>query len=153
MDINEGYQPPTKEKAPEDPKDKKPLTIRIILMCDGTNNNRNNIAQRDAFETNKKPESAAHKEFGKKDSSYDNGRTNIATMEPHVESGEGVGGYSITVKVYVQGQGTFNFKKDSNFFGKGMGALTSGVYQRAREGVNDALALLQEKILDNKKPE
>lgn len=153
MDINEGYQPPTKEKAPEDPKDKKPLTIRIILMCDGTNNNRNNIAQRDSFETNKQPESAAHKEFGKKDSSYDNGRTNIATMEPHVESGEGVGGYSITVKVYVQGQGTFNFKKDSNFFGKGMGALTSGVYQRAREGVNDALALLQEKILDNKKPE
>jgi|GEM_PF-1395071 len=151
--FGEAYSAPTLEKAPEDPKDKKPLTIRIILLCDGTNNNRNNIAQRETFETNQKQESASHKKFGKKDSSYDNGRTNIATMEPHVESGEGVGGYSIIIKVYVQGQGTFNFKKDSNFFGKGMGALSSGVYQRAREGVNDALALLHSKFLVEKESE
>ena len=119
-EIIEGYSPPALEKNAEDPKDKKPLTIRIILLCDGTNNNTANIAEREKFETGVKAESAAHKEFGKKESSYDNGRTNIATMEPHVKAGEGVGGYSVVVKVYVQGQGTFNFKKDSNFFGKGM---------------------------------
>ncbi|MDZ7923368.1 MAG: DUF2235 domain-containing protein [Marinagarivorans sp.] len=152
-ELIEGYCPPTLEKKPEDPKDKKPLTIRIILMCDGTNNNQANIAERDKFEVGKEKESASHKEFGTIGSSYDNGRTNIATMEPHVESGEGVGGYSFVAKVYVQGQGTFNFKKDSNFFGKGMGALSSGVYQRAREGINDALTLVQEKLLDKKKPE
>lgn len=150
-ELFEGYSPPILEKNPEDPKDKEPLTIRIILLCDGTNNNTNNIAEREKYELGEK--SAANKEFGAKDSSYDNGRTNIATMEPHVEADEGVGGYSVVVKVYVQGQGTFNFKKDSNFWGKGMGVFSSGVYQRAREGVNDALALLQEKLLDKKKPD
>lgn len=151
-EVIEGYSPPALEKKPEDPKNKKPLTIRIILLCDGTNNNKNNIAEREAFETNEKSESAVHKEFGKKDSSYDNGRTNIATMEPHVESGEGVGGYSFVAKVYVQGQGTFNFKSDSNFWGKGMAVFSSGVYQRAREGVNDALALLQKTFLNETHP-
>ena len=124
------------------------------MLCDGTNNNKANIAEREKFEAGeKKAESAAHKEFGKKDSSYDNGRTNIATMEPHVKAGEGVGGYSMVVKVYVQGQGTFNFKKDSNFLGKGMAVFSSGVYQRAREGIDDALTLLKKKLLDNNKPE
>jgi len=152
-ELIEGYSPPILKKEADDPKDKKPLTIRIILLCDGTNNNKNNIAEREKFEKNEKAESASHKEFGGVGSSYDNGRTNIASMEPHVESGEGIGGYSFVAKVYIQGQGTFNFKSDSNLFGKGMGALSSGVYQRAREGINDALALLQAKFLDKKKPE
>lgn len=153
MQQGEGHSPPSKEKKADDPKNKDPLTIRIILLCDGTNNNKNNIAEREKFEVGIQKESAAHKEFGGVGSSYDNGRTNIATMEPHVESGEGVGEYSITIKVYVQGQGTFNFKKDSNFFGKGMGALSSGVFQRAREGVNDALSLLHDKFLVDNKPD
>jgi Uncharacterized alpha/beta hydrolase domain (DUF2235) len=152
-ELIEGYSPPTLEKKPEDPKDKKPLTIRIILLCDGTNNNKANIAEREKFEAAGKAESASHKEFGTKGSSYDNGRTNIATMEPHVEAGEGVGGYSFVAKIYVQGQGTFNFKKDSNFWGKGMAVFSSGVYQRARTGIDEALTLLQDEFLDKNKPE
>ena len=152
-ELIEGYSPPTLEKTPEDPVGKKPLTIRIILLCDGTNNNKDNIAERESFEVNQKDESDIHKKFGTLGSSYDNGRTNIASLEPHVESGEGVSGYSVVVKIYVQGQGTFNFKKDSNFWGKGMGAFSSGVYQRARTGINEALNLLQDELFGDNPPE
>lgn len=149
------YVPPNNDKKPEDPKNKDGLTIRIILLCDGTNNNKNNIAVRETFENWKgaepESESNVHKEFGTVGSSYDNGRTNIATMEPHVEVGEGVSGYSIVVKVYVQGQGTFNYNEDSELIGKGLAVFSSGVYQRAREGINDALALLQEEFLNTEK--
>src|SRR4051812_6599913 len=107
--FGEAYSPPTLEKAVEDPKDKKPLTIRIVLLCDGTNNNNANIAEREKFEANM--DSSSYDDFGNGlDTSYDNGRTNIATMEPHVKDGKGVGGYSYVVKVYVQGQGTTQFQ-------------------------------------------
>ncbi len=149
--LGEGYSPPEIEREEEDPKDKKPLTIRIVLMCDGTNNNRNNIAEREKFELNNDTESPAHKKFGTKGSSYDNGRTNIATMEPHIKDGENIGGYSYVVKVYVQGQGTFNFEKDHTS-GLALGSFGSGVYQRAREGINDALQRLNDKLFETHPP-
>jgi hypothetical protein len=150
-DINEGYQPPTKEKAPEDPKDKKPLLIRIHLLCDGTKNNKTNIAEREKFEQGK--ESAAYKKQGTgSDNSYDNGKTNIALMEPHVEVGLNKNGYDAVVKVYVEGQGTFDLQADG-LVGYAMGAGASGVYQRARDGINKALIFLQKELFLIKKPE
>lgn len=149
--FGEAYSPPTLEKAPDDPKNKKPLTIRIILLCDGTNNNKANIAEREKFEAN--IDSDSYDNFGNGlDTSYDNGRTNIATMEPHVKFGKGVGGYSYVAKVYVQGQGTTQFEADATM-GLAMGALTTGVYERAREGIRDALKLIHTKLLLKHPPE
>lgn len=150
MQMGEGYSPPAIEKKPDDPKDKEPLTIRIILMCDGTNNNKYNIAEREKFELAEGDESKGHKDFGTLGSSYDNGRTNIATMEPHVESGENIGGYSIVVKVYVEGQGTTEAKADAVLKGIALGVLKTGVHQRARRGINDALDKLNAFLLANK---
>jgi hypothetical protein len=150
--VNLAIAQPAVEPKPEDPKDKKPLTIRIHLLCDGTNNNKDNIAEREKFEAGVAPDSNSYKKFGKgKGSSYDNGRTNIASMEPHVVDGEGVGGYNLVVKVYVEGQGTLKFTKDNNM-GLGMASGLTGVYQRARTGINDAIAALQEKLLNDKNP-
>lgn len=154
--VGEAYNPPTLEPKADDPKKKDPLTIRIILMCDGTNNNRDNIAEREKFETKGLAvESAAHKKSGGDGSSYDNGRTNIASMEPHVVEGEGVGGYSFVVKVYVEGQGTEQLKEDSFLKGKGLAIFKTGVYQRARTGINDALTKLKKAYLnpDNYSPD
>lgn len=149
--FGEAYSPPALEKAPDDPKDKKPLTIRIILLCDGTNNNKANIVEREKFEAN--VHSEAYDNFGNGlDTSYDNGRTNIAAMEPHVKDGEGVGGYSYVAKIYVQGQGTTQFEADDTP-GLAMGALASGVFERAREGIREALNLLYTKLLSKKVPE
>lgn len=62
---------------------KKPLKIRIILFFDGTLNNRMNIAEREKAELGQ--ESESYQDFKTDDAnSYDNGRTNIAIMEPHV---------------------------------------------------------------------
>jgi hypothetical protein len=150
--VGEAYNPPTLEPKPDDPKNKDPLTIRIILMCDGTNNNRDNIAAREKFEA-MTGESEAHKKFGGKDSSFNNGRTNIASMEPHVVEGEEVSGYSFVVKVYVEGQGTKKNEEDSVKFGKGLAIDSTGVYQRARTGINDALNKLNLELLLKKPPE
>lgn len=149
--FGEAYSAPTLDKAPEDPKNKNPLTIRIVLLCDGTNNNNANIAEREKFEANM--DSSSYDDFGNGlDTSYDNGRTNIATMEPHVNYGEGVGGYSYVAKVYVQGQGTTQFQADDTK-GLAMGAGLSGVYERAREGIRDALKLIHTKLLLENPPE
>jgi hypothetical protein len=152
-EILEIVAPPKKHPKPEDPKDKKPLTIRIHLLCDGTNNNRENIAAREKFELGKV--SNSYKKFGKGNTavtSYDNGRTNIAIMEPHVEVGKGKGGYSIVVKVYVEGQGTTKFKVDDTQ-GLAMGSGLSGVYQRARTGINEALNKLHTELFEDHPPE
>jgi hypothetical protein len=154
--CGEGYCPPTLEKEAEDPKNKKPITIRIILCYDGTNNNRKNIAEREKWEAGQATKlnddkKDAQKEFGIIDSSYDNGRTNIAIMEPHIIDGEGKGGYSIVVKWYVAGQGTFNLQGDSDNIGKGMGAGDSGVFERARQGIKDAFTHLNKKFLNDEK--
>jgi len=155
-ELIEGYSPPTLEKEPEDPKDKDPLTIRIILLCDGTNNNRANIAEREKFELYEKSDSDSYDKFSNvghgADSSYDNGRTNIAIMEPHVDYGEDNGNYSFVVKMYVEGQGTLAFNKDDTG-GLALASGLSGIYQRARTGITDALNLLYSKFLKGKTPE
>jgi len=152
MQALEGYSPPTLEKRPEDPKDKKPLTIRIILLCDGTNNNKFNIAEREKFEIGSEEESASHKNFGKVGSSYENGRTNIATMEPHVVDGKNAG-YSIVVKVYVEGQGTTQAEEDAVLKGIALAVFKTGVAKRAQTGINDALKELNAFFHDHKPEE
>lgn len=153
MEMGEGHNPPPIEKKPDDPKDKEPLTIRIILMCDGTNNNRANILEREKSERSEV--SKSYSDFADvgngADSSYDNGRTNIAIMEPHIVQGENAG-YSMVVKVYVEGQGTLAFHKDDTK-GLAFAAGLTGISQRARMGINNALEALYDKLFKIKKPD
>jgi Uncharacterized alpha/beta hydrolase domain (DUF2235) len=136
---------------PEDPKGKDPLIIRIHLLFDGTNNNKANIGEREKNETQEG--SVAYKDHSSDDpNSYDNGRTNIALMEEQVQEYVDQNGYNIAIKVYVEGQGTFNLGGDSTM-GKAFGAMKSGVYQRARDGINRAVAQLQTKLFGDKTPD
>ena len=119
----------------------------MALFYDGTLNNRNNIAEREKSELGAASDS--YREFGGKgDNSYDNGRTNIAIMEPHVPSGENRNGYDYSFKVYVEGQGTFNRMED-NTKGKALGAGTSGVESRARLGITYAWKWLSKFLEDH----
>ncbi len=153
MQAGEGvYSPPPIEAQEDDPKDKKPLTIRIHLLYDGTNNNRENIAQREAFEVGEEAESESHRKYNKTISSYNNGRTNIAIMEPHITDGKGKSGYSMVVKAYIEGQGTGNLVGDDTA-GLAFGVGGSGVYQRARQGITEAYNTLVNTFLQKNPPE
>lgn len=143
------YTPPTLDESEDSEKDA--IILRIHLLFDGTNNNKHNISKRETFESTD-TESESHKKHGDVGSSYDNGRTNIAVMEPHVVDGKEKGGYSYVVKVYVEGQGTEQYEKDDTM-GLALGALKSGVYQRARKGITVAYNTLVNKFLSKKSPE
>lgn len=136
---------------------KEKLKIRFSLFFDGTNNNRNNIAAREKAEIGLKPktkqdekELAAYSEHGEGGSSYDNGRTNIAIMEPLVMPEQQ--GYDHYFKVYIEGQGTNDLASDDDILGKGLGIFGSGVANRAEVGVKRAVLRLQ-RFLKQKPPE
>ena len=130
----------TDQDEPEQSPDKTGIKIRIAIFYDGTLNNRNNIERREKAEvaSGTPPAAPVYDEKGKliktdtqvyndnRDpsgpNSYDNGRTNIAIMEAQVaQILEPQDGYHFHLKVYVEGQGTFNDKKDS-LFGYSMAA-------------------------------
>jgi len=69
-----------------------------------------------------------------------------------VDYGEDNGNYSFVVKMYVEGQGTLAFNKDDTG-GLALASGLSGIYQRARTGITDALNLLYSKFLKGKTPE
>lgn len=137
----------------EEPKQeikKEKLKIRFSLFFDGTLNNRTNIEEREKAELGMASE--PYKDEGDGGSnSYDNGRTNIAIMEPLVPITKDKKGYDYSFKVYIEGQGTFNRKGDSGV-GYAMGAAGSGVSRRAKQGIREALKELM-KFLDNYPPE
>ena len=128
----------------EEKIEKKPIKIRVSLFFDGTLNNRTNLEQREKHETGQS--SASYKEEGDGgQNSYDNGRTNIALLEPSApneENQKGKTGYDYVFKLYVEGQGTFNNEGDS-FFGYSMGAGASGVASRAKQGINRAFEKIE----------
>ena len=132
---------------------KEKLKIRFSLFFDGTLNNRTNIEEREQFEMG--TTTTPYKKNGDGgNNSYDNGRTNIAIMEPHVpikKDQKSATGYDYVFKIYIEGQGTFNREGDSGL-GYSMGAGESGVFSRARQGINKALVDLQ-KYLEKKSPE
>ncbi len=153
MEILESVSPPGSDPKPDAPVNKKPLKIRIHLLCDGTANNKINIIEREKYEAGILSDSLAyHKYGGDGNNSYDNGRTNVAIMEPHVDDGKKKNGYDAIVKVYVEGQGTQQLKKDATR-GLALGSGLTGVYHRAREGINSALNKLQEELFSDNPPE
>src|SRR5690554_7702660 len=144
--VNEKNSPSAADPKPEDPKNKKPLKIRIHLLCDGTLNNKTNVAEREKSELEQSSESYSTHGDGEANS-YDNGRTNVAIMEPHVEAGKKRNGYDIIVKIYVEGQGTFDNAGDS-FWGYSIGMGASGVYARARAGILDELSEFKDALCE-----
>lgn len=132
------------KEEPEVDPNKTGIKIRIVLFYDGTLNNRSNIEQRekktDTYNKNRDPEGP---------NSYDNGRTNINLMEAQVM--DAADGYDYYLKFYIEGQGTFNDKKDS-LTGYAFGAFSSGVPQRATQGIAAAVAKIKDD-LDKKSPE
>lgn len=146
----------TPEEFEEATKDKKPLKIRISLFFDGTLNNRDNIEEREMREFGKserteheiKPEieEEDYSEFTEGETnSYQNGRTNIAIMEPHVSvKKDDYSDYDFVYKHYVAGQGTFSHDSDS-FWGYALGSGDSGVASRAEDGISKAVnSILEE---------
>ena len=132
MEAGEGSASATIEIEPEE--EKKPVTVRIALFYDGTLNNRVNIGERES-------DSEVYKEFRKENepTSYDNGRTNIAIMEPHLQ--KKADGYEVCLKSYIEGQGTIDLEGDS-FKGYALGGGISGVADRADEGIKRAVNLI-----------
>ena len=124
----------------EKPEKKKELKVRLSLFYDGTLNNRVNIAEREKAKLNKLIKSPyySHK-TDDGNNSYDNGRTNIAIMEPHLRKKSK--GYDIVLKAYIEGQGTFDLKGDSTL-GYAMGGGDSGVASRAVTGIDRGLNLI-----------
>ena len=162
--VGEAISALFKEKEPEPDPDKTGIKIRVALFFDGTLNNRNNIERREKAEIAQgKPEPEPQfDEKGKKiktdtelynenrdpsgPNSYDNGRTNIAIMEaqvPQILSKEG--DYDFWLKLYIEGQGTFNDKSDS-LMGYSMGGLSSGVPRRASQGIAKAVSLVKDTL-------
>lgn len=129
----------------EEKIEKNPIKIRVSLFFDGTLNNRTNLEQREKHETGQSSDSYKEEGDGGQNS-YDNGRTNIALLEPNApneENQKDKTGYDYVFKLYVEGQGTFNNEGDS-FFGYSMGAGASGVASRAKQGINRAFEKIKE---------
>ena len=127
----------------EPEKEKDPINVRISLFFDGTLNNRENIEEREAYEVGNIGASGTtgqslymRNRGDDNNNSYDNGRTNIAVMEPHLK--DKADGYDVYAKHYIAGQGAFTHKKDS-VWGYAFGIGKSGVVGRAVEGISDVL--------------
>lgn len=133
--MEQGETSAAVEEQPPRNDGKDPLKIRIALFFDGTLNNRTNIEERE------KNSLIYEKNRAKGPTSYDNGRTNIAIMEPHLLAQ--ADGYDFCLKAYVEGQGTINFQKDT-FAGYAAGGGEAGVVDRARKGVRLAVQKIQE---------
>ena len=122
----------------EERKKKTALKIRISIFFDGTLNNRENIEEReknsDSYKKNKTKDGV---------NSYDNGRTNIAIMEPHVSTKKTdyAGNYDFVYKAYIAGQGALSGEADS-FCGYALAIGKSGVPNRAEEGINKAVGFI-----------
>jgi hypothetical protein len=138
---------------------KTKLKIRFSLFFDGTLNNRSNIDEREQFELGTTTKTYKTEGDGG-NNSYDNGRTNIAIMEPHIEEVQDP--YNFAFKIYIEGQGTFNTgdenergfldgKKGDSTVGYAGGSGASGVAKRAKKGYKKAMMELNE-FLGDKDP-
>lgn len=148
----EGVELPIPDNE-EPRKDKKTaVNVRCIMLFDGTMNNKTNIQSRidrdgfykasisrwkkikhgvaSVFSDNPSPLTGA--------TSYENGFTNIATLDKHIKT-DPANGYDLVVKIYTEGAGTIDNKGDKTL-GYGMGVGTAGVIKKCEKGVREAVA-------------
>ncbi len=153
----------TEEKPRTDGK--KPKKIRITLFYDGTLNNRMNIEEREKEEVARKNNlenldkkgykidegSMIYSHYHTKGAnSYDNGRTNIAIMEPHVsgKKKDYAPDYDLIFKAYIAGQGPVTHKGD-DAKGYALAIGSTGVPGRAEEGIDKAANFILNEIKEN----
>lgn len=151
------------EKDPDVEKGKKkPITIRCILLFDGTMNNKTNIQSRidkDEFykstiSTWSKVKYSVASTFSdtankpKGDDSYENGFTNIVSLDTYMEK-QPIPGYDITLKIYTEGAGTLNNESDATM-GYAMGLGDAGVKNKCAKGILDAINQITEGKIEGK---
>jgi hypothetical protein len=126
--------------------EKKPLKVRLILLYDGTMNNKTNIDSRiSQNEFYQSTRAKKYKLFGERvgpgADSYENGFTNIAALDGYLEK-QASTGFDITIKVYTEGAGTINNQGDKTL-GYAMGVAKAGVINKCRKGLQEARDLIQ----------
>lgn len=138
----EGVELPAPEKIEERKDDKKGVKVRCIMLFDGTMNNKTNIQSRidrDEFYKAsisrwKKIKHGVASVFSDNVSpltggtSYENGFTNIATLDKHIKT-DPANGYDLIIKIYTEGAGTIDNKGDKTL-GYGMGVGRAGVVKK-----------------------
>jgi len=166
MELGEGS---ASAKEPEEPATKaESVTIRFSIFFDGTLNNRTNIDQRllsvseDKLTAEERQLAAELK--GKMSSeqiaeakrtyrkyegqgSYENGYTNIAKMERHIDTASPPAGYQSALKSYIEGPGTRDLQSDK-MFGFAIGMGISGVKNKVAKGVLDVVKKIAAKHTD-----
>lgn len=145
MQAGESVATPTlgPDETPVDTTDKTPLNVRCIMLFDGTMNNKTNIQSREDRDefyqaTRKKKFRLFGERVGPGGDSYENGYTNIVTLDKHIED-QPAHGYDLVVKVYTEGAGTLNHEKDATM-GYAMGLGDAGVKSKCHKGIVEALS-------------
>ncbi len=139
----EGVEPPAVEEKEPRKDDKKPVNVRCILLFDGTMNNKTNIESRiSKNEFYEATRSKKYKLFGERvgegATSYENGATNIVTLEKHIEVKPATP-YDFVAKVYTEGAGTVDNEKDKTA-GYAFGEGDAGVIKKCEKGIQKAIS-------------
>lgn len=150
-ELCEGVQPPAVEPEEKRDDDKKPVTIRCIILFDGTMNNKTNIESRiSKNEFYEATRSKKYKLFGERvgdgAESYENGFTNIAALDGYMAE-EPAQGYDITTLVYTEGAGTMNNAGDKTV-GYGIGMGEAGVKNKCEKGIAEVVSKIIEAKVD-----
>jgi len=104
-----GEKPVVVEDDRSDKKRKDPIIIKLNVFFDGTRNNRTNVEIRE--KTSRTPEeNRSYKLYGKEDSSYEQGYSNVAIMQWCDAFNERQNKNEITI--YIEGIGTYDFLGD-----------------------------------------
>lgn len=138
--LGEGISILTVEEEPVTEENKKKIKIRFSIFFDGTLNNRTNVKEGVGSKSYKSSKSS----FGiinalKGVGSFENALSNVAKMEEYVDKNE----ENYIFSIYIEGQGTTNYKTDS-FYGKAFGTAGTGVTQRAQKGVMEIVWKIQD---------
>lgn len=152
MEALEGIQPPPTEPKQPAPPDKTPITIRAILLYDGTMNNKTNIKARESQnefyqKTRRKKYLVFGERVGKGDDSYENGPTNIVSLDGKLLKQEAKG-YDLTIPLYVEGAGTIDHGSDKTM-GYAIGVGVAGVKAKCEKGINELIDRILEKKINN----
>ena len=152
-EILESVKPPEEEFKEPPPPEKEPVTIRAILLFDGTMNNKTNIQSREEKDKfYQKTRSKKFLLFGELSedgaTSYENGRTNVVTLDTNTMDLDAQG-YMVTVQGYTEGAGTKNNEGDSTR-GYGFGIGPAGVKAKCKGGISKIMEAIQNKKVNGK---
>lgn len=154
MEINEGVQKSTPASQEKKETKKIDVSIRLIMLFDGTMNNKTNIESRlSGSEEYQKTRSKKYKVFGERvgpgADSYENGFTNIVALDTFMEK-QPAKGFDVTVKVYTEGAGTMNNQGDETL-GYALGIAKAGVKNKCQKGIAEVITKILASKVSGKK--